>query len=537
MACAGGPKNGIVNVMEVVLRPLMALCWNKQCEKLNNAVLLPNDTKWLNITEQRSQARSPSKVLESFCIPAMTRIKNLHSSMGRIYVVNVRNKWFTYDHELSRFPERTIFRGRSQPLTVTLWSDSIDFVAEPGIYGSLDRFCPYWVHYYAYNTLQSDILYRTRVENFAMEKKKDAYRIISPYLLRRVAILTCLSQQLVVSTAESSGMYLYIRSLHIIPHGGGGSSRFRVALAKGHRYSGIHANRLFPELPSAHCALAEKSKKVRAIPRCPMPRPPLPPYLFRTVFQNDINRHVCRKFCLHKWNAPFRTSTSLDRPVECYFRMEFSNYSPSPRASCNVAADSLYSEKYHLKKIPLEVAKGTISPNLATVRPYHSNKHSVAREDAKKRGETQLLFITSKNCYKDKEFLNAAKLATSRSCRSWQILAEIIICDLADENQVHIDITSRRKYADFNNRYYKHEKFLLVLYVHVKYRNLIQKMRKEKESFRKARKLRNLVFRRSTSGYEFSYRVNLHVQENTLEQLNILQVRKRADRLIFVRVE
>jgi len=53
-------------------------------------------------------------------------------------------------------------------------------------------------------------------------------------------------------------------------------------------------------------------------------------------------------------------------------------------------------------------------------------------------------------------------------------------------------------------------------------------MRKEKESFRKARKLRNLVFRRSTSGYEFSYRVNLHVQENTLEQLNILQVRKRT---------
>jgi len=53
-------------------------------------------------------------------------------------------------------------------------------------------------------------------------------------------------------------------------------------------------------------------------------------------------------------------------------------------------------------------------------------------------------------------------------------------------------------------------------------------MRKEKESFRKARKLRNLAFRRSTLGYEFSYRVNLHVQENTLEQLNILQVRKRT---------
>ena len=43
-----------------------------------------------------------------------------------------------------------------------------------------------------------------RVENFATEKKKDAYRIISPYLLRRVVILTCLSQQLVVSTAEVS---------------------------------------------------------------------------------------------------------------------------------------------------------------------------------------------------------------------------------------------------------------------------------------------------------------------------------------------
>lgn len=40
----------------------------------------------------------------------------------------------------------------------------------------------------------------------------------------------------------------------------------------------IHANRLFPELPSAHCALAEKSKKVRAIPRYAVPRPP-PPYL------------------------------------------------------------------------------------------------------------------------------------------------------------------------------------------------------------------------------------------------------------------
>ncbi|KYN33021.1 hypothetical protein ALC56_12655 [Trachymyrmex septentrionalis] len=452
MACADGSKNGIVNVMEVVLRPLMALCWNKQCEKLNNAVPPLNDATWLDITAQRSQA------------------------------------W------LSRLPERTIFRGRSQPLTVTLWSDSIDFVAEPGIYDSPNRFCPYWVnHYYTYNTLPA---VGPRVENFAMEKEKDAYRIISPYLLRRVVILTCLSQQLVVSTAE----YLYIRSLHIIPHGGGESSRFRVALSKGHRYSGIHANRLFPELLSAHCALAEKSKKVLAIPRCPMPRPPLPPYLFRTVFQNDI----CRKFCLHKWNAPFRISTSLDRSVECYFRMEFSNYSPSPRASCNVAADSLYSEKYHLKKIPLEVAKGTISPNLATVRLYHSNKHSVAREGMKKRGETQLLFITSKNCYKDKEFLNAAKLATSRSCRI------IIFVTIIDTKYIFTK--------------YKHEKFLLVLYVHVKYRDLIQKMRREKESFRKAKKLRNLVFRRSTSGYEFSYRVNLRVQENTLEQLNILQV-------------
>ncbi|KYM85449.1 hypothetical protein ALC53_04692 [Atta colombica] len=259
MACAGGPKNGIVNVMEVILRSLMALCWNKQCEKLNNAVL------------------SASEVLESFCIPAMTR---------------------------------------------------------------------------------------------------------------------------------------------------------------------IHANRLFPELPSAHCALAEKSKKVRAIPRCPMPWPPLPPYL-----------------------VPSRVT--LTYPL------------------CE-----LYSEKYHLKKIPLEVAKGTISPNLATVRLYHSNKHS-AREGAKKREETQLLFITSKNCYKDKEFLNAAKLATSRSCRSWQI----IICDLADE-----------KYTKYIFNIIIYEKFLLV---HVKYRDLIQ-------------------FRRSTSGYEFSYRVNLHVQENTLEQLNILQVRKRT---------
>lgn len=101
---------------------------------------------------------------------------------------------------------------------------------------------------------------------------------------------------------------------------------------------------------------------------------------------------VCCKFCLHKWNAPFRISTSSDRSVECYFRMEFSNYSPSPRASCDVAADSLYSEKYHFKKIPLEVAKGTISPNLATVRPYHSNKHFVAREGTKKRGKTQIAF-------------------------------------------------------------------------------------------------------------------------------------------------
>lgn len=54
-------------------------------------------------------------------------------------------------------------------------------------------------------------------------------------------------------------------------------------------------------------------------------------------------------------------------------------------------------------------------------------------------------------------------------------------------------------------------------------------MRERKGSFRKAKKLRNLVFQRSTSGYEFSYRVNFHVQENTLEQFNILQVRKRAD--------
>lgn len=36
----------------------------------------------------------------------------------------------------------------------------------------------------------------------------------------------------------------------------------------------IHANRLFPELPSVHCALAEKSKKVRAISRCAMPHSP-----------------------------------------------------------------------------------------------------------------------------------------------------------------------------------------------------------------------------------------------------------------------
>lgn len=54
-------------------------------------------------------------------------------------------------------------------------------------------------------------------------------------------------------------------------------------------------------------------------------------------------------------------------------------------------------------------------------------------------------------------------------------------------------------------------------------------MREGKGSFRKAKELRNLVFQRSTSGYEFSYRVNFHVQENTLEQFNILQVRKRAD--------
>lgn len=63
-------------------------------------------------------------------------------------------------------------------------------------------------------------------------------------------------------------------------------------------------------------------------------------------------------------------------------------------AAAAAAADSLYSEKYHLKKIALKVAKGTVSPNLATVRPYHSNKHSVAREGAKKRGEMQLLFST-----------------------------------------------------------------------------------------------------------------------------------------------
>ncbi|KYQ54985.1 hypothetical protein ALC60_06146 [Trachymyrmex zeteki] len=320
MACAGGPKNGIVNLMEVVLRPLMALCWNRQCEH-----------------------------------------------HGRIYVANVRNKWFTYDRELSR--------------------------------------------------------------------------------------------------------YLYIRSLYIIPHGGGGSSRFRVALSKGHRYSGIHANRLFPELPSAHCALAEKSKKVRAIPRCPMPRPPRPPYL------------VCCKFCLHKWNAPFRISTSSDRSVECYFRMEFSNYSPSPRASCDVAADSLYSEKYHFKKIPLEVAKGTISPNLATVRPYHSNKHFVAREGTKKRGKTQiafqyffLYFVTSKNCYKDKEFLNAAKLATSRSCRYFRNIKNIFT------QACFIDITSRRKYADFNNRYVCFTENFYLFYVHVKYRSHLKN-----EEIRKAR--------------------------------------------------
>lgn len=103
---------------------------------------------------------------------------------------------------------------------------------------------------------------------------------------------------------------------------------------------------------------------------------------------------VCRKFCLNKWNAPFRISTSSDRPVECYFRMEFSNYPPSsPCFLRRGGRFSLYSEKYHLKKIPLKVAKGTISPNLATVRLYHSNKHSVVRRNAGKRNCSSALFL------------------------------------------------------------------------------------------------------------------------------------------------
>lgn len=37
-------------------------------------------------------------------------------------------------------------------------------------------------------------------------------------------------------------------------------------------------------------------------------------------------RKTHRKFCLNKWKAPFRISTSSDGPIERYFRMELSNY-------------------------------------------------------------------------------------------------------------------------------------------------------------------------------------------------------------------
>ncbi|KYM95265.1 hypothetical protein ALC62_14176 [Cyphomyrmex costatus] len=321
-----------------------------------------------------------------------------HSSVP--FTANVKNmRDFACERTLSRLPEGTIFRGRSQPLTVTSWSDSIGLRSrdhlEPGIHGSPDRFLIFIYNFTIRQFNDADQFYLVR--KTAMGKEKDAYRIIHSYLLRRVVILTCLSQQLVV-----------------------------------------------------------------------------------IIFLNLILNH-----------APW-----------------------------DVVADSLYCEKYHLKKIPLEVAKGTISPNLATVRPYHSNKHSVAREGAKKHGETQLLLITSKNCYKDKEFLNAAKLATSRSCRYFKSMP-ISITDMYVYILSSLCGTTYRKLRKSD--------LLVKDSLVVRYNFHVYKVEDTERGFRKARKLRNLVFRRSsTSGYEFSYRVNFHVQENTLEQFNILQVRKRT---------
>ncbi|TGZ53827.1 Uncharacterized protein DBV15_01873 [Temnothorax longispinosus] len=331
------------------------------------------------------------------------------------------------------------------------------------------------------------------IQSFVMEKEKDAYGIISLYLLRRIVILTCLSQQLVVSTVEIIlGIYIYDRCTlsltgvedlrdSALPSPRAIDTPGKRCRDKKGIKTRIHANRLFPELPSAHCALAEKSKKVRAISRCTMPRPPPPaPYLVQLLF-NRYKQVI---------------STSSDRPVECYFRMEFSNYPPSPRASCDAAADSLCSEKYHLKKIPLEVAKGTISPNLATVRLYHSNKHSVARE------------VTSKNCYKGKEFLNAPKLATSRSCRYFSA-------------SVFVSAGCTGYVCEYKRKISIHFIFNIVI--------LSQKMRERKGSFRKAKGTQKSCLSTIYIGiYEFFYRVNFHVQENTLEQFNIPQVRNRA---------